>query len=206
MLRIPRLSLILALLPVSASAQVPDTLPARPLTLLPGDILQIAIWREEELSGEFLVDERGIVTIPLIGERQVTEIPLAEVRDRLLEEYRVQLRNPSIVITPQRRVYVLGEVNKPGAYSVDPTVSLAGVVALAEGATPAGDLSRIRIVRNGTIVTGRLEPDASLVAADIRSGDQIFVARRGWIERNSTFLVSVMLSVPGIIASILALR
>ena len=48
-----------------------------------------------------------------------------------------------------RRVQVLGEVTKPGVYLADPTVSLAGLVALAGGATPGGDLHRIRVVRAG---------------------------------------------------------
>ena len=204
--RILPLSLLLACVCTAASAQTttPSTSPA--LTLQPGDLLRIEIWREEDLSGEFLVDERGIVTIPLLGDKRVIDIPVADLRDRFLEEYRVQLRNPSIVITPLRRVFVLGEVNKPGLYSVDPTISLAGVVAMAEGANPSGDLGKIRILRGGETLDGRLQPEASLVSADVRSGDQIFVSRRGWIERNSTFLVSAMLSVPGIIATILALR
>ncbi|MBA2669152.1 MAG: polysaccharide biosynthesis/export family protein, partial [Gemmatimonadetes bacterium] len=156
------------------------------VTLLPGDVVRVAIWREEDLSGEFPVNENGTVIFPLLGEKPVTDIPFPELRTMLMDEYRVHLRNPSITITPLRRVNVLGEVNKPGLYEVDPTISLAGVVALAGGTNPGGDLGRIRIVRSGAVLHERVSAMSSLHSFDVRSGDQIFVDRRGWFDRNST--------------------
>ena len=172
------------------------------ITLRPGDVLLVTIWREEDLSGEFTVDESGIVTLPLLGDKKVSGIPLDRLRDTLVEEYRIQLRNPSISVTPLRRVDVLGEVREPGVYKVDPTVSLAGAVALAGGATPAGDLNRITVVRSGGL-RERISSGMSLNTAHVRSGDQIFVGQRGWFERNSTFVVSALLSVTGILISVL---
>lgn len=198
--------LFLTALAAPAAGQDDPSGSAGAATLQPGDSLRVEIWREEELSGSFLVDERGIATLPLLGDVPVSSIPLADLRGTLLERYRRDLRNPSINITPLRSVYILGEVNEPGLYSVNPTVSLAGVVALAGGASSSGDLGNIKIVRSGAVVNSRLRAEASLAGAAVRSGDQIFVERRSWMERNSTFLVSAMLSVPSIIATILALR
>ena len=172
------------------------------VSLQPGDALRVEVWREEDLSGTFQVDSDGVVTLPLLGSRQVTGIPLRQFRDDLIREYRVQLRNPSITITPLRRVNVLGEVNKPGLYEVDPTISLAGVVALAGGTTSAGDLSRIRILRGGQVLRERVAADVMIDAVDIRSGDQILVQQRGWFERNSTFVASLLLSVTSLIIGI----
>jgi polysaccharide export outer membrane protein len=176
--------------------------PSESITLHPGDVLLVAIWREEDLSGEFTVDESGTVTLPLLGEEKVTGIPLEQLRDRLIEEYRVQLRNPSINVTPLRRIDVLGEVRQPGVYKIDPTVSLAGAVALAGGATSAGDLNRITVVRSGGL-RERIPSGTSLNTAQLRSGDQIFVGQRGWFERNSTFVVSALLSITGIVISVI---
>ncbi len=181
----------------------PAAASAAAYSLQPGDLLQVTIWREEDLSGEFLVDLGGRVTLPLLGVRQVVGVPLDSLQEVLLREYRVYLRNPSITVTPLRRVQVLGEVTKPGVYSVDPTVTVAGAVALAGGATSTGDLRKIRIVREGRVYSQRVGPGTALAAADIRSGDQIFVERRSWFDRNSTFLVSVLLSVTGIVISII---
>ncbi|HEY0021083.1 MAG TPA: polysaccharide biosynthesis/export family protein [Longimicrobium sp.] len=171
--------------------------------LLAGDVVRVAIWREEELSGEFPVGLDGNATFPLLGTRHVVGIPLDSLQAQLQDAYRVYLRNPAITVTPLRRVQVLGEVAKPGLYTVDATVSVAGAVATAGGATPAGDLRRIRLVRDGHVYSQRVSPETALSAADIRSGDQIFVGTRNWLERNGTLLVSVLLSATGIIVSLL---
>jgi polysaccharide biosynthesis/export protein len=174
--------------------------------LQPGDMLRVQVWREEDLSGEFVVDEDGHVTLPMLGRRRAVGIPIDQLRTQLIAEFTRQLNNPSIQITPLRRIFVLGEVARPGSYALDPTLSLAGAVALAGGATPNGDLNRIQVVRNGAVFRSRVAPFASLQTVDIRSGDQIFIGERGWFSRNSTFLVSAMLSMAGIIVSVLATR
>ena len=161
-----------------------------PVTLRPGDLLKIEVWREEDLSGEFLVQSDGTATLPLLGDIQVSSTPLPELRDELLRLYRRELRNPSISITPLRRVYVLGEVNEPGLHPVDPTVSLAGAIGLAGGPTVLGDPRRVRVLRDGAVLLDRVRSEAALAALDIRSGDQIYVDRRHWLDRNSTAVVT----------------
>jgi protein involved in polysaccharide export with SLBB domain len=196
--------------PAAASAQVDQdeggVIPAphvEDATLLPGDALQIQIWREPDLGGTFVLDPQGAVTLPLLGRVQVAWIPLAELREMLVELYQVELRNASIEITPLRRVYVLGEVNRPGLLALDPTVTLAGAVAMAGGANPTGDLRKLRIMRDGEVLRDRVGPEQDLMSVDIRSGDQIFVERRGWFDRNSTFVVSATIGIAGIIVQLL---
>lgn len=198
-----RLLGLFALLAVpSLSAQsAPPRVKEAP-TLKPGDVLEITVWREAELSGEFLVDETGEVTLPLLGRRRVLDQDFSNLRDSLLVAYQRELRNPSIVITPLRRVYVLGEVNEPGLYQVEPTISLAGAIALAGGVSSQGDLTGLRVIRDGAVIRNGAEASNSLADVDIRSGDQIFVERRGWLDRNSTFLVSAMISVTSIVISL----
>lgn len=163
--------------------------------------MRIEIWREEDLSGEFPVNERGILTLPLLGEKDVRGVPLGDLRDQLIAEYRVQLRNLSIVITPLRHVHVLGQVNQPGLYMIDPTMSVAGAVALAGGASSQGDLRRLEIARDGEVIQDGVPAEATLAQIDVRSGDQIFVERRGWFERNQNFLISTMLSITALAVS-----
>lgn len=175
------------------------------VALRPGDVVRITIWREEDLSGEFLVGTDGVVVLPLLGRKRVTDVPLPQLRDTLLQEYQIQLRNPAIEITPLRRINVLGEVNKPGLYEVDPTITLAAAVALAGGATQSGDLNKISVLRGERVIRERVGAQASLSTVDVRSGDQIFVEPKSWFSRNSTFLVSAALAVPGVIATVFAL-
>ncbi len=173
------------------------------IALAPGDIVRISVWREPDLSGDFVVDELGVVTLPLLGKITLLDIPMSKLRDKLVARYSVELRNPSITVTPLRRVYVLGEVTKPGLYAVDPTISLAGVVAMAGGATPTGDLNRLRVVRNGTAILDRAAAGSSLSVIDIRSEDQVFVDRRGWLDRNGALAASAVISVATVAITLL---
>jgi polysaccharide export outer membrane protein len=162
--------------------------------LNPGDVLRVVIWREPDLSGEFIVDPDGVVTLPMIGVQRVTGIPLGQLRTRIVEQYRVNLRNPSISVTTLRRIQVLGQVNRPGLYNLDPTVTLSGAIATASGASPLGDLRRIRLVRDGKTFAARVGGNETLNTLDVRSGDQIYVGERSWLERNSAFLVGALIS------------
>lgn len=209
MRRFATLLLLLAMvLPhAGALAQSPAASGTDQVSLLPGDLVRVQIWKEEDLSGEFVVDQDGVVVFPLIGEQKVMGLPIRRLREDLLEKYRVHLRNPSINIVPLRRVNVLGEVNKPGLYPIDPTVSLAGVVAIAGGASPEGTLDRIRILRSGTVMRERVGAGETVTGADIRSGDEIIVERRPWLERNSPALLTSLLSlVGGVITTLIILN
>lgn len=194
---------LLCLTPPAVAAQravSPDS-----LVLAPGDVVKVAVWQEKDLTGKFVVDPKGVVVLPLVGARNVTGRPWARVKDELLAAYRVELANPSIDITPLRRVYVLGEVNKPGPYDLDPAMSLAGAVAMAEGTNSEGNLKNIKVVRDGKVVLDGVSVESALAQVNVRSGDQIFVGRRAWVDRNSTFLVSALLSLTSIFVT-LAIR
>lgn len=180
----------------------PGDMVAESVTLRPGDVVRVRIWREDDLSGEFPVDEDGAVVLPLLGKKQVGGMTGPRLRDELMEAYAVHLRNPSISIIPLRRLNILGEVGRPGIYQVDPTVSLAEAVALAGGATGAGDLDRIVIVREGKVMQKRVSAQHTINAVDLRSGDQIIVQQRSWFERNSTFVISLLLSVTSIVINL----
>jgi protein involved in polysaccharide export with SLBB domain len=164
------------------------------VVLRPGDAIRISVWREQDLSGDFPVDETGHVILPMLGSVTVAGRTVAQVREELLAGYARQLRNPSITVVPMRRVNVLGEVIHPGIFTVDPTVALSDLLAMAGGAAPSGDPRRIRLVRDGQVLTERLEPGVALTSMDVRSGDQIFVGRRSWMDRNSAVVVSTILS------------
>src|SRR5690606_11956057 len=119
------------------------------MALRPGDLLQIQIWREPDLSGEFLIDQDGDVTLPLLGKHPATDVPVDQLIDRLIEAFQTQIRNPSITIVPLRQVYMLGDIARPGLYTVPPSATLATAVAMAGGPNPIGDINKISVVRNG---------------------------------------------------------
>lgn len=196
--------LLVGLVTLPLSGQAPD---AASVTLSPGDVITATFWREPKMGGEFPVDERGMVALPVLGLRQVTAAPWTVVRDSLMAAYARELANPGDVqLLPMRRVFVLGSVTKPGAYLADPTASIAAAVALAGGAAPEGSLQRVRVVRNGETVVRRVAVDSPLAAANVQSGDQVFVDRRSWLDRNSAVALSTFVGLAGVIVTLIVFR
>ena len=173
--------------------------------LRPGDVIRLRIWREPDLSGDFPVDETGTVTFPKIGTFRVFDYTTAALKTKLLESYAVYLRNPSVEVTMLRRINVLGAVQRPGLYPIDPTMTIADALAVAGGATPSGDQHHVVLVRNGVRVTEALSAETSIAETPLRSGDQLFVPERSFIVRNSG-LVAASLSVTASLIIALFLR
>jgi polysaccharide export outer membrane protein len=166
--------------------------------LAPGDAIQLAFWREPQLSGDYPIDETGTVVLPLLGARRVTRMSPAELKRTLLEEYSQQVRNQEVRVTFLRRVRILGAVKNPGLYRVDPTMTVGDALALAGGATSEGKLQEIRLSRNGQEVQSRLDIKVQLLG-QVRSGDQIVVPERSWFSRNSGYVVAAAISALGVI-------
>ena len=195
-------SAVATLTAFALGAQATSPLPAT-FRLEPGDDVYVAVWREKDLSGAFKVDEAGRLTLPLLGVVRATAAPWSDLRDSLLGRYQHELKNPVVSLTPTRRVLVLGEVTKPGQYMAVPTISLAGLVALAGGATPNGDLHRVRVVRDGKTIANSASVDGLLMQAEVHSNDQVFVDRRAWIERNGAFVASALISTASILVALI---
>ena len=159
-------------------------------SLLPGDLIRVQIWREDTVSGDFMVDEQGTVVLPLLGPKHVAGISTDSLKSQLIAEYGHFLVNPAVNITLLRRINVAGEVRVPGLYVVDATNSVADVIAKAQGVTPNGNAEDIRLVRDGR--SGPITGALSLQEAGIRTGDQVVVGKRGWWGRNFGAVMNTM--------------
>ena len=188
--------------PVSAQQSVEQT-PAvgqsSPTPLRPGDVVRIGGSREADLRGDFPVDVSGNVTLPVLGQRNVTDIPAGELKRRLLAAYAEELRNQQVDVILLRRVTVLGAVNTPGVYLVDATVKLSQVLAMAGGTTREGTLKGTRVRRGARTV--RFSDDSSYSGYSLASGDEIIVPERSWLARNGQFVIAGSLSALAIIAA-----
>lgn len=205
MLSLVRWGLLALLLPLASEsrAQAPD--PQSAVTsnfaepLRPGDVIRLQIWREPDLSGDFTVDESGQVVLPKLGPTPVQAISGDSLRRVLVSEYSTYLKNPSITVVLLRRVNVLGAVQKPGLYPVDPTMTVADAVALAGGATTEGKRDRVELLRGTERVVVRLDPSARLGSTPIRSGDQLYVPQRSWFSRNQGFVIGTLTGVAALV-------
>src|SRR5688572_25073889 len=156
-----------------AAAQDGDsTAPASSVSLpgvRPGDVIRVWIWREKDYSGEFPVEARGVVVLPLLGEISVPGKTAEALADTLRKAYRKYLNNPSIQVTVLRRIAVQGEVVKPGLYPADATITVGELIALAGGVTPGGNPKKIRLVREGRVIVSGLGPGTVLQQSPVQS-------------------------------------
>ncbi len=144
--------------------------------LNPGDLLQITVLDEPELSGEVLVGPDGFLRLPLIGSVMAAGLTLDELTARLEKALGEYLREPRITIALKqfspfaRRVYVLGAVKAPGAYSLPlgTASTVLDAITLAGGYGEGADLEQVRVFSNGQVRVLNLR---SLQSGDLNSVD-----------------------------------
>lgn len=185
--------LALALL---TGAPLPAQQPQPPATnstqrLRPGDVLRIVVWGQEAYSGEYQIDERGFLEYPVLGEVDARGLAVSDLRDRIRRGLEAIFNSPFVTVRPQFRMAVLGKVERPGLYTVDPTLSVLDVVALAGGASSSGNLNGVKLLRDGDQLRLALEGGIkghTLQEIGVRSGDQIIVPRR-FLSREDFILI-----------------
>ena len=201
----------------TASASVDDTVAVRDTVtrsvgvLRSGDALKIAVWREKELNGEYLIDARGIVQIPGLGDIHVAGLTPPQVKERLSEQL-VQrgIISPEISVQPVIRVSVLGEVRTPGLLSVEPGTNLIHLITLAGGPTERANMREVRVIRNGVPYEVDLQSalagsPAGLVV--LYSNDVVFLDRkRGLTRENLSFGMNVLTALLSVVSVITVLN
>jgi polysaccharide export outer membrane protein len=146
--------------------------------LATGDRLRVSVYGHDDLSGEFEVDGRGQLSLPLIQDIDAANKTLneleADITDELQPDY---LKNPrvSVEILSYRPFYIVGEVNDPGSYPFVSGMTVINGVALAGGFTYRAQKTRIKIIRDHT--TSKEEIEASADTA-VLPGDVIEIGER----------------------------
>lgn len=165
-------------------------------TLRPGDVLKISVYRDQELSKDYLIDSRGYVQIPGLGVIQAAGLDPTQVTDRLRDALIARgFDKPEIAVQPLVRVSVLGEIARPGIHPVDPGTSLLQLVTIAGGPTERANLRRTRVVRDGRAFTVDLESALGGSASGrvvLYSNDVIVVPKRSafFTQQNLGFILS----------------
>jgi protein involved in polysaccharide export with SLBB domain len=166
-------------------------------TLRPGDILDIVVYREKELSSKYLIDSRGFVQIPGLGVVQAAGLDPTQVKAALEESLRQRgFERPELSVQPLVRVSVLGQVRTPGLYPVDPGTSLLQLITIAGGPGDNADLRKTRVVRDGRAYTVDLESALAGSSAGrivLYSNDYVVVPRgNGWTRENIGFALGIL--------------
>ncbi|MDB4890600.1 MAG: polysaccharide export protein [Gemmatimonadetes bacterium] len=187
----------------SASAQMPAGSRGINPVLIPGDVVRVKIWREPDLSGDFGVDESGVVVFPKIGGLPVGRLTSDSVKALLVAGYARFLQDPSVELTFLRRVQVLGQVKNPGLYHVDATMKVTDVLAMAGGVTSVGNTKNIELWRDGKCVAVELSAASAMTDLSLHSGDQLQVSQRSWLSLNAGVIGAGITSVAVIVTALI---
>ncbi len=193
---------ILAARPVWAQVDPGSTNGGGADRIYPGDVVRLSVLRDSSLSGDFPVNQYGTVVLPLIGEVEVTRLTHRALRDQVVSGLREVRVGPDIEVVVLRRVRVVGEVNEPGVYNLDPTMTVADAVAMARGGTALAQEGRVLLHRDGQVRVVDLTEDMAVALSPVRSGDEIRVPRRGWIARNVGTVIGAVTATLGIVVTL----
>lgn len=136
--------------PSNADAQESEQ-PTNSYKVLPGDLLAVSVWKEPDLQLELLVRPDGAISLPLAGEistkgKSVTELQ-AELANRLSRYINDPVVTVSVSEVLGNKVYVIGQVNRPGDFVVNPQVDVLQALSMAGGTSPFADLDNIIVLR-----------------------------------------------------------
>ncbi|MEL6949446.1 MAG: SLBB domain-containing protein [Pseudomonadota bacterium] len=150
----------------------------------PGDQLRIEYFGKENRTINAAVTRDGTVILPEIGPVTLAGLTFDDARDEIVNriaEQKIGVR-ASVTMGELRsiRIFVLGDVNRPGSYTVSGLSTMTNALFLSGGVNATGSLRDVQLKRNGTLI-GRLDLYDLLLRGDTRDdrrlspGDVIFV-------------------------------
>lgn len=119
--------------------------------VLPGDVLQISVWKEVDLQKEVLVRPDGAISFPLAGEISTRNRSVLELQEEIAQRLSRYISDPVVTVSVRQvlgnKIYVIGQVARPGVFVVNPQVDVMQALSMAGGATPFAALNDIKILR-----------------------------------------------------------
>jgi polysaccharide export outer membrane protein len=122
----------------------------------PGDVLQVFVWREPDLSREVRVRTDGYLTVPLLGDVFAVAKTPSELSGELAKQLGRFITAPTVTITvvssSSQRFFVVGEVGRPGEYPLISRTTVLQALALAGGFREFAKTDEIKIIRQEVLV------------------------------------------------------
>jgi polysaccharide biosynthesis/export protein len=120
--------------------------------LQPGDLVDVSVWKEPDLTAELLVRPDGAITLPLAGQIEAAGHSVEEVRSTIDSRLRKYIPDPAVTVVLKQalgnQIFVLGKVNRPGNYPIPRPIDVVQALSLAGGTTPFAAVNDIRVLRH----------------------------------------------------------
>ena len=145
--------------PPRTAAAIPATTPVRTASTANqpeyriggGDKLQINVYKESDLTQALQVRPDGRITLPLIGDLAAAGQTPMQLQRKLTESLREFVSNPVVTVmvveVADRVVYVMGEVNTPGAVPLKGSMTVLQALAVAGGFKDFANKGGIKVLR-----------------------------------------------------------
>ena len=146
--------------PAAAPAQTakPAAVAAGPDVVVPPgfvigaeDILTIVYWKDKDMTTEAQVRPDGRIALPLLNDVHAAGLTPEQLREKLTEESKKYMEDPNITVVVRqinsRKVFITGEVNKPGPYPLTSQTSVMQLLAMAGGLREYANSKKIVIMR-----------------------------------------------------------
>ena len=169
-------------------------------TIGAGDTLDISVWQHPDLARVVAVRPDGRISFPLVDDAYVSGLTPEQVDAVLTNEISKTIRKPSVTVIvtgfQSRGVYVLGEVNRPGRYTLTQPTTATEIIARAGQWRDSGVLTSVMVVRRGWTKQPKVyrvnlakvvkEGDASKDMV-LQDGDVVFIPRN-FVKKLDNFL------------------
>lgn len=145
-----------------------------------GDVLDISVWKNPELTTTVPVRPDGRISVPLLGDVQAAGMTPLALRQTLTEGYKEYVTAPGVSVVVKeihsRKIFVTGEVETPGAYDLQPRTKLMQALALAGGLTPYAK-QKVVVLRDGRdgSTDKRIEIDLGAIISGKRTQDNLLL-------------------------------
>ena len=136
----------------AAPTTVPTGVPLPPgYKIGPDDVLHVMFWRDKDLTNEVTVRPDGRITLPLLNDVVAAGLTPDELRAKLMSDAQRFVEDPNVTVVVKqinsRKVFITGEVAKPGSYPLNGPTSVLQLISMAGGLSEYANEKKIRVLR-----------------------------------------------------------
>ena len=149
----------------------------------PGDVVRLKNWSAPEQSGDLIVNERGIVLVPTVGQLNVEGLSADSLQQRIVRAFAGRIDASRVDVQLLRPITVTGGVKTPNVQLVDGATSVLSLIAKSGGAIKTGGDTKVYVVRPGQ-ATREVSVADRIGDLGVRSSDQLYVQDPPFAVRN----------------------